>query len=137
MSITIRKDAWRIKDDNGVYRSADLFSTMLPSEAQQLVEETRTEFTVMENKADEVLEDLAVAKQEILNLEERTKGTITMLGNTKKEEITQESTTQKESITSLGNTTKQDIISEGTTQVQAVNIKGQEVLASIPNDYTG
>ena len=158
MSITIRKDAWRIKDDNGTYHSADLFSTMLPSEAQQLVEETRTEFTVMENEADEVLENIASAKREILNLEEQTKGAITSLGNTKKQEITEESSTQKEAITSLSNTKKQeiteesttqkeaivslsntkkqDINSEGAAQIRAVNAKGQEVLASIPEDYT-
>lgn len=89
MSITIKKDAWRIKDDNGVYRSADLFSTMLPSEAQQLVEETQAEFTGMQNQ-----------------------------------------------LTSLAATKKQEISDEGLAQVTAVNTKGDEVLASIPNDYT-
>lgn len=89
MSITIKKDAWRIKDDNGVYRSADLFSTMLPSEAEALVAETRTEFTSMQNQ-----------------------------------------------ITSLAASKTQEIINEGSAQATAVNTKGQEVLASIPNDYT-
>ena len=88
MSITIRKDAWRIKDDNGVYRSADLFSTMLPSEARQLVVETQTEFTSMQNQ-----------------------------------------------LTTLAATKQQEIIDEGSAQVMAVNTKGQEVLASIPDDY--
>lgn len=66
MSITIKKDAWRIKDSNGVFHSTDLFSTMLPNEAQQLISETRAEFVSIENEVDEVLENLEDSKQELI-----------------------------------------------------------------------
>ena len=49
---------------------------------------------------------------------------IKTLGNQKKNEITE-----------LGDRKKQAITNEGTAQVQVINSTGQEVLASIPNDY--
>lgn len=51
-------------------------------------------------------------------------------------DITAEGTTQKGLVTSEGTTQKGLVTAEGTTQVGLVTAKGQEVIQSIPSDYS-
>lgn len=51
-------------------------------------------------------------------------------------DVTAEGTTQKGLVTSEGTTQKGLVTSEGTTQVGLVTAKGQEVIQSIPSDYS-
>ena len=113
MSISIKKDAWQIKDQNGNYRSTALFSTMLPNEAQQLIIDTRAEFTNLESETNEIIRDLENVKQEILDLEDDAKASIISTR-----------TIQNNLITTLAN-----------KEIQNIYTKGQETLASIPQNY--
>ena len=73
---------------------------------------------------------------EISILANNKKNEITQLGDSKKQAITSEATSQTNAITQLGDSKKQAITDEATLQIRAVETKGQEVLASIPSDYT-
>lgn len=47
MSISIKPDSWHVKDGNGQYRGTAIFSSMLPSEAQQIVTESIAEINAV------------------------------------------------------------------------------------------
>ena len=47
MSISIKKDSWHVKDGNGQYRGTAIFSSTLPSEAQQIVTESIAEINAV------------------------------------------------------------------------------------------
>lgn len=47
MSISIKKDSWHVKDGNGHYRGTAIFSSTLPSEAQQIVTESIAEINAV------------------------------------------------------------------------------------------
>ena len=63
MSISIKKDAWKVKDAQGQYRSAAIFSTDLPDEAAQIISDTEDALT-------EIVSD---TQQEISSFESRKK----------------------------------------------------------------
>lgn len=77
MPITIKKDAWQIKDDNGNYRSAALFSTMLPNEARHLIDDTRTKIS----------NDVDYIKQDFTNFKTQTIAAMESAGETVLESI--------------------------------------------------
>ena len=47
MGISIKTDAWHVKDGNGQYRGTAIFSSTLPSEAQQIVTESIAEINAV------------------------------------------------------------------------------------------
>lgn len=47
MSISIKPDSWHVKDGNGQYRGTAIFSSTLPSEAQQIVTESIAEINAV------------------------------------------------------------------------------------------
>lgn len=57
-------------------------------------------------------------------------------GSTQVTNVTNEGTTQVAAVNSAGNTQVSNVNTAGTTQVSAVQTKGEEVLESIPADYT-
>lgn len=69
MSLSIKPDSWHVKDGNGQYRGTAIFSSTLPSEAQQIVTESIAEinavkatipadYTELSNKVDGLDDDL-------------------------------------------------------------------------------
>ena len=45
MSISIKTDSWKVKDENGQYRGTAIFSSTLPTEAQQIVQQSEQAIT--------------------------------------------------------------------------------------------
>jgi len=69
MSITMKKDAWKIKDPlTGTYRGSAIFSTTLPEDADQIMSDVSNFLDGQENRAEGIV---AGAQESIDSLEER------------------------------------------------------------------
>ena len=131
MPYTIKSQQIAVKDpDTGEYVGVDLLT-------EQTTEGLLNEIETLGNQKKNEITQLGDSKKQAIT-DEATLQTnaITQLGNSKKQAITDEATLQTNAITQLGNSKKQAITDEATLQIRAVETKGQEVLASIPSDYT-
>ena len=52
MSISIKTDAWSVKDENGPYRGTAIFSSTFPDEARQIVSDAEN---AIETKGQQVI----------------------------------------------------------------------------------